>query len=88
MLYNMDHAEDIDWCVRVSSAIRILPDMRVRVFIGGERLPDNGLQWEFLHTGGILWFWSQLGNVISRYFNSTLELDSATRCNMLEESIV
>ena len=45
MLYNLDHAEDIDRCVRVSSTIRILPDMRVRVFSGGERLPDKGLQW-------------------------------------------
>ena len=87
MLYNLDHAEDIDRCVRVSSTIRILPDMRVRVFSGGERLPDKGLQWAFSHTGGTLRFWSQLDNVISRYFNSTLELDCATRCNMLAESI-
>ena len=43
MLYNLDHAEDIDQGVRVSSTIRILPDMRVRVFIGGDRLPDNWL---------------------------------------------
>ena len=57
------------------------------VFNGGERLSDNGLQWAFSHTGGTLRFWSQLDNVISRYFNSTLELDSATRCNMLAESI-
>ena len=42
MLYNLDHAEDIDRCVRVSSTIRILPDMRVRIFSGGERLPDKG----------------------------------------------
>ena len=52
MLYNLDHAEDIDWCVRVSSTIRILPDMRVSVFSGGERLPDKGLQWAFSHTCG------------------------------------
>ena len=84
MLNNMDYAEDIDRCVRVSSTI---PGMRVRVFSGGERLPDKGLQWAFLHTCVILRFWSQLDNVISRYFNSTLELDSATRCNMLAESI-
>ena len=83
MLYNLDHAEDIDRCVRVSSTIRILPDMRVRVFSGGERLPDKGLQWAFSHTCGTFRFWSQLDNVISRYFHSTLELDSATRCNML-----
>ena len=87
LLYNLDHAEDIDRCVRVSSTIRIQPDMRVRVFCGGERLPDKGLQWAFSHTCGTLKFWSQLDNVISRYFNSTLELDSATRCNMLAESI-
>ena len=87
MLYNLDHAEDIDRCVRVSSIIRILPDMRVRVFSGGERLPDEGLQWAFSHICGTLRFGSQLDKVISRYFNSTLELDSATRCNMLAESI-
>ena len=87
MLYDLDHAEDIDRCVRVSSTIRILPDMRVRVFSGGERLPDKGLQWALSHTGGTLRFWCQLDNVISRYFNSTLELDCATRCNMLAESI-
>ena len=85
MLYNLDHAEDIDRCVRVFSTIRILQDMRVRVFSGGERLPDKGLQWAFSHACGTLRFWSQLDNVISRYFNSTLELDSATRCNMLAE---
>ena len=91
MLYiNLDHAKDFDRCVRVSSTIRILPDMKVRVFSGGERLPDKGLQWALSHTCGTLrfWrFWSQLDNVISRYFNSTLELDNATRCNMLAESI-
>ena len=87
MLYNLDYAEDIDRCVCVSSTIGILPDMRVRVFSGGERLLDKGLQWEFSYTCGTLRFWSQLDNVISRYFNSTLELDSATRCNMLAESI-
>ena len=59
--------------------------LRVRLFIGGERSPDNWLQWAFSHTGGTLR--SQLDNVISRYFNSTLELDSATRCNILAESI-
>ena len=57
MLYNLDHAEDIDRCVRVSSTIRILPDMRVRVFSGGERLLDNGLQWAFSYTGGTLRVW-------------------------------
>ena len=87
MLYNLDHARDNDRCARVSSTIRIIPDMRVRVFSGGKRLSDKGLQWAFSHTCGTLRFWSQLGNAISRYFNSTLELDSATRCNMLTESI-
>ena len=53
MLYNLDHAEDIDQGVRVSSTIRFIPDIRVRVFLGGERLPDNRLQWALSHTGGI-----------------------------------
>ena len=56
----------------------------MRVFFGGDRLPDNGLQWALSHTGGTLRFWSQLDNGISRYFHSTLDFDSATRCNMLE----
>ena len=54
MLYNLDHAENIYRYVRVSSTIIILPDMRVRVFSGGERLPDNGLQWAFSHACGTL----------------------------------
>ena len=33
MLYNLDHPEDIDQCVRVSSTIRILPDMWVCVLM-------------------------------------------------------
>ena len=37
MLYNLDHALNIDQCVDVSSNIRILPDIRMRVFVGGER---------------------------------------------------
>ena len=65
MLYNLDHAKDIDRCVRVSSTIRILHDMRVRVFSGGERLPDKGLQWAFSHTCGTLRFWTMSSLVIS-----------------------
>ena len=42
MLYNRVHAEYIDRYVRVASTITKLPDMRNHVFIGGERLPDNG----------------------------------------------
>ena len=48
MLYNMDHAEDIDKFVLVSSTIRILSDMRMRVFVGVERLPDNGTNMEII----------------------------------------
>ena len=41
MLYNLDHAEDIVQCVNVSSNIRILLNIRVRVFVGGEKNPSE-----------------------------------------------
>ena len=41
MLYNLDDAEDIDQCVPVSSTIRILSDMSIRVFDGVLTLPRS-----------------------------------------------
>ena len=54
MLHNLYHTEYIDHCIRISSTIRILPDMRVPIFVGRGRLPDNVLQWALSRTGGTL----------------------------------
>ena len=48
MLYNLDQAEDIDQCVPISSTIRILSDMRVRVFVSVHRLPNNGTNMDII----------------------------------------
>ena len=61
--------------------------MMVHVFIGGEGLPDNGLQWAFSYTGGNWRFWSQLDYVISHYFNSTLESDVSVQRQMISNKL-
>ena len=87
MLCNLYHTEDVDHGVSVSSTIRILLDMSVRVFIKGDMLPDNAINWAVSHTNGVLKFWSQLDTVMTRYLNSTPDIDSVSRCTILAESI-
>ena len=50
MLYYLDHAEDIDHCVPVSSTIRILSDMRTCEFVGVESLPGNNNNYYYYYN--------------------------------------
>ena len=59
--------DDKEHSAHISLTIRILQDMSIRVFVHSERLPDGDLKWALTHTNGLLQFWSQLDNIITRY---------------------
>ena len=81
MLYNLDHAEYIDQCVRVSSAIRILSDMRMPVFVDVKRLPDMELTWKSLFTNSQN-VNSKLTIWMLKLFSISKVLQSKTRLNV------
>ena len=67
--------------------MRILPDMTVRVFINGQKLPPKELNWALSHTNGIVQLWSQIDNLLSRYSSDVVEISNSTKCKMMSESI-
>ena len=58
MLYTLDHADDIDQCVPVSSTIRIISDMRMRVFVGvltWKSLLTNNIERQIVNSNPTIW---------------------------------
>ena len=67
VVYNLNKVDDKEHSAHISLTIRILQDMSIRVFVHSERLTDRDLKWALSHTIGLLQFWSQLDNIITRY---------------------
>ena len=86
VVYNLNKVDDNDHFAHISLTIRILQDMSVRVFVHSERLPDSDLKWALSHTNGLLQFWSQLDNIITRYSGCVPE-HRDIRNDMIVESI-
>ena len=61
--------------------------MTVYVFINGNKLPDNEFSWALSHSNGKLKYWSQLDNILSRYFTGITYLSGVTTSNMISKSI-
>ena len=58
MLYNLDHVEDIDQGVPVSSTIRIRSDMSMRVFVGvltWKSLFNNSIECQIVNFKTTIW---------------------------------
>ena len=90
VVYHLNKVDDKEHFAHIplSLTIRILQDMSVRVFVHSERLPDSDLKWALSHTNGLLHFWSQLDNIITRYSGCVPEqLDRDIRIYMIAESI-
>ncbi len=87
LLYNLDGKDHTDCCVSIPMTIRILPDMTVRIFIKDQKLPSSELKWALSHTKGIVLYWSQLDNILTRYGDVTSAISSATTCKMMAQSI-
>ena len=88
VVYNLNKVDDKEHSAHISLTIRILQDMSIRVFVHSERLPDGDLKWALTHTNGLLQFWSQLDNIITRYSGCVPEqLGRDTRIYMIAESI-
>ena len=63
----MQHIED-KYSVIVTFVLRVIDDMTVYVFINVDKLPDSEFSWALSHSNGQLKYWSQLDNILSRYF--------------------
>ena len=87
LLYCIHGHDDLDIAVNISMTMRILPDMTVRVFINGQKLQPNELNWALSHTNGIVQLWSQIDSLLSRYSSDVVEIGHATKCEMMSESI-
>ena len=58
--------------------LRVIDDMTVYVFINRDKLPDSEFSWALSHSNGKLKYWSQLDNILSRYFTGVTYLSG---CN-------
>ena len=86
LLYCLHGHDDLDIAVNISMTMRILPDMTVRVFINGQKLRPNELNWALSHTNGIVQHWSQIDNLLSRYSSDVVEISNATKCKIGAEN--
>ena len=87
LLYNVHGKDNTNRGVSIQMTMRILPDMTVRVFQRDEILPNSELKWALSHPNGILLFWSQLDNLLTRYGGNTTDINNASRIKMISKSI-
>ena len=83
---DLQHIEDKHSAVIVTVVLRVLDDMTVYVFINGEKLPDSAFRWALSHSNGKLKYWSQLDNILSRYFTGVAYLSRVTTSKMISKS--
>ena len=87
LMYGMQHIEDKYSAVIVTYVLRVIDDMTVYVFINGNKLPDSEFSWALSHSNGKLRYWSQLDNILSRYFTGVTYLSGVTTSKMIPKSI-
>ena len=83
---DLQHIEDKHSAVIVTVVLRVLDDMTVYVFINGEKLPDSAFRWALTHSNGKLKYWSQLDNILNRYFTGVAYLSRVTTSKMISKS--
>ena len=86
-MYGMQHNEDKYSAVIVTFLLRVIDDMTVYVFINGDKLPDKEFSWALTHSNGKQKYWSQLDNILSRYFTGVTYLSGVTTSKMISKSI-
>ena len=81
--HNHDQKEwlDADLIGSYDALSRVIDDMTVHAFINGNKLPDSEFSWALSHSNGKLKYWSQLDNILSRYFTGV------TTSKMISKSI-
>ena len=87
LMYGMQHIEDKYSAVIVTFVLRVIDDMTVYVFINRDKLPDSEFSWALSHSNGKLKYWSQLDNILSRYFTGVTYLSGVTTSKMISKSI-
>ena len=86
-MYGMPHIEDKYSTVIVTFVLRVIDDMTVYVFINGDKLSDSEFSRALPHSNGKLKYWSQLDNILSRYFTGVTYLSGVTTSKMISKSI-
>ena len=87
LLYNMHGKDNTNCGVSIQMTMQIIPDMTVRVFLRDEILPNSELNWALVHTNGIILFWGQLDNLLTRYCGNTTYINNASTIRMISKSI-
>ena len=86
-MYGMQHIEDKYSAVIVTFVLRVIDDMTVYVFINGDKLADSEFSCALSHSNGKLKYWSQLDNILSKYFTGVTYLSGVTTSKMISKSI-
>ena len=73
-----------NWLInRLGSLVIVAGPRQARFFHG----PNSEQKWALSHTNGIILFWSQLDNLLTRYGGNTTDINNASRIKMISNSI-